>query len=63
MDKRRKTYLFWAVIVIVASFIGTHIDNSMVRVGQVAITVYALYRLLSLDHNFNRVRGTKPKRI
>ncbi|KRO15593.1 hypothetical protein [Lacticaseibacillus saniviri] len=54
MTQRRKTYLFWAAIVIIASLFGTYMNNEIVRLGQVFITVYALYRLLKMDGALKR---------
>lgn len=51
--KRRNTYIFWAIIVILASIIATCSKNIYARIFQVIITIYSLYRLLKFDQVFN----------
>lgn len=51
--KRRNTYIFWAIIVILVSILGTYSKNIYARLFQVIITIYALYRLLKVDQVFN----------
>ncbi|MGL5900035.1 MAG: hypothetical protein ACRCZW_10315 [Lactobacillaceae bacterium] len=51
--KRRNTYIFWAIIVILVSILATYSKNIYARLFQVIITIYALYRLLKVDQVFN----------
>ncbi|MBW4803845.1 hypothetical protein [Loigolactobacillus coryniformis] len=46
---RRKTILLWALVVIVVNLIGTAAHNIYITVIEIAITVYALYRILKID--------------
>lgn len=51
--KRRNTYIFWAIVVILVSILATYFKNIYMQIFQIIITGYALYRILKIDRVFN----------
>ncbi|KRM87173.1 hypothetical protein [Lacticaseibacillus thailandensis] len=53
--QRHNAYLFWAVVVIATNAFAKKVQIPMVTSVVICITVFALFRLLSLDRRFHRV--------
>ncbi|BDR55595.1 hypothetical protein [Xylocopilactobacillus apis] len=51
--KRRNTYIFWGIMVILVSILATYVKNIYTLILQVVVILFALYRLLKIDQMFD----------